>query len=37
VIDELDERRVRVWRTDRDGTIDVEVRAGLLYVRGRRD
>jgi competence protein ComEC len=37
VIDALDERRVRIWRTDRDGTVDVEVRAGLLYVRGRRD
>jgi competence protein ComEC len=37
VTDALDERRVRIWRTDRDGTVDVEVRNGQLYVRGRRD
>ncbi|HEX6097920.1 MAG TPA: DNA internalization-related competence protein ComEC/Rec2 [Thermoanaerobaculia bacterium] len=33
VLDALRERGVRTWRTDRDGTIDVEVRQGRLYVQ----
>ncbi|HEX8407332.1 MAG TPA: DNA internalization-related competence protein ComEC/Rec2 [Thermoanaerobaculia bacterium] len=33
VLDALDERRIRTWRTDRDGTIDVQVKEGRLYVR----
>jgi competence protein ComEC len=33
VLDALRERGVRTWRTDRDGTVDVEVREGRLYVR----
>jgi competence protein ComEC len=37
VLDALRERGVRTWRTDRDGTIDVEVREGRLYVRTRLD
>jgi competence protein ComEC len=37
VTDALDRSRVRVWRTDRDGSVDVEVREGRLYVRGDRD
>lgn len=37
VIESLRERGIRTWRTDRDGTIDVEVRAGQLYVRSRLD
>jgi competence protein ComEC len=31
VLEALDERNVRTWRTDRDGTVDVAVRAGHLY------
>jgi competence protein ComEC len=34
VIDALDSRGIRTWRTDRHGSIDVEVRAGRLYVHG---
>jgi competence protein ComEC len=37
VLDALRERGVRTWRTDRDGTVDVEVRDGRLYVRSRLD
>jgi competence protein ComEC len=37
VIDALDRHRVRVWRTDRDGSVDVEVRDGRLCARGGRD
>lgn len=33
VIDALHERGVRTWRTDRDGTVDVAVHEGRLYVR----
>ncbi len=33
VIDALRERGIRAWRTDRDGTVDVAVREGRLYVR----
>jgi competence protein ComEC len=32
VIDALAERKIRTWRTDRRGTIDVEIRGGKLYV-----
>jgi competence protein ComEC len=31
VLDALAERRVRVLRTDRDGTVDVEIKGGKLY------
>jgi competence protein ComEC len=37
VLDALRERNVRTWRTDRDGSIEVEVREGRLYVRSRLD
>jgi len=37
VLEALDERRIRTWRTDRDGTIDVEVRQRRLYVRSGLD
>jgi competence protein ComEC len=37
VVEALHERNARVWRTDRDGTLDVEVRAGRLYVHSRLD
>lgn len=37
VLDLLGERGVRTWRTDRDGTIDVEVTERRLYVRGGLD
>ena len=30
VIERLAERRIRIWRTDRDGTVTVEVREGRL-------
>jgi len=33
VLERLAERRVRTWRTDRDGTVSVEVREGRLYAR----
>ncbi|HUP61742.1 MAG TPA: DNA internalization-related competence protein ComEC/Rec2 [Thermoanaerobaculia bacterium] len=36
VLDALRERGIRVWRTDRDGTIDVDVEGGKLYVRARK-
>lgn len=32
VLDALDERRIRTWRTDRDGTVIVTVRGGRVYV-----
>jgi competence protein ComEC len=37
VVELLRERGVRTWRTDRDGTIDVEVTERRLYVRGGLD
>jgi competence protein ComEC len=37
VLEALDERRIRTWRTDRDGSIDVAVRGGHLYVTSRWD
>ena len=37
VIEALDERRIRTWRTDLHGSIDVAVRDGHLYVTSRRD
>jgi beta-lactamase superfamily II metal-dependent hydrolase len=37
VIDALRERGIRVWRTDRDGSIDIDVREGRLYVAGGTD
>lgn len=37
VIDALERRRVRTWRTDRDGSVDVVVRQPILYVEGRFD
>lgn len=33
VLDALRARGIRVWRTDRDGTVDVEIRDGHLVVR----
>jgi competence protein ComEC len=33
VLEALRERGVRTWRTDRDGTVDVAVREGRLYVQ----
>lgn len=36
-IEALRERGIRVWRTDRDGSVDVDVREGRLYVRGGSD
>jgi competence protein ComEC len=37
VLDALRQRAVRIWRTDRDGSVDVDVREGRLYVRGGTD
>lgn len=37
VLEALRERRVRVARTDRDGSIDITVEAGRLYVHGGID
>jgi competence protein ComEC len=37
VLEALQERGVRTWRTDRDGSVDVEVREGRLYVSGGSD
>ncbi|HEX6085990.1 MAG TPA: DNA internalization-related competence protein ComEC/Rec2 [Thermoanaerobaculia bacterium] len=37
VTEALDERRIRTWRTDLHGSIDVAVRDGHLYVTSRRD
>ncbi len=37
VLEALQERAVRIWRTDRDGSVDVEVQQGRLYVRGGSD
>ena len=36
VLEALAARGVRVWRTDRDGTVDVEMRDGHLFVRAAR-
>ena len=36
VIETLRARGVRVWRTDLDGTVDVEMRDGHLFVRPAR-
>jgi len=37
VLEALHERGIRTWRTDRDGSVGVEVRSGRLYVQARRD
>ena len=37
VLAELDDRRIRTWRTDRDGSIDLELRGPRLYVTCRKD
>jgi competence protein ComEC len=37
VLESLRERRIRIWRTDRDGSIDIEIRAGRLYAEGGID
>ncbi len=37
VLDALGERHIRNWRTDQSGSIDVDVRAGRLYVTARKD
>jgi competence protein ComEC len=37
VVEALDSRDVRTWRTDRHGSIDVSVRDGHLYVTSRSD
>lgn len=37
VLDALNERKIRIWRTDRDGTIDVEIRDGKLYAKAGID
>lgn len=37
VLENLAARQIRTWRTDRDGTIDVQVREGRLYVRSTLD
>lgn len=37
VLDALAERRIRTWRTDESGTVDVEVRGGRLYVTAGKD
>jgi competence protein ComEC len=33
VLERLAERRIRTWRTDRDGTVTIEVRGGTLSAR----
>jgi competence protein ComEC len=37
VLEALAARGIRTWRTDRAGSIDVEITGGRLYVNGRRD
>ncbi len=37
ILEALRARGIRTWRTDRDGSIDVEVQQGRLYVRGGSD
>ena len=37
VLEALGEHRVRTWRTDLNGSIDVDVRGGHLYVESRFD
>ena len=37
VLASLNERRIRTWRTDRDGSVDVEVRDFRLYAEARID
>lgn len=37
VLEALRERRIRTWRTDQSGTIDVEIRDRRLYVAPRKD
>ena len=37
VLQALADERVRTWRTDRDGTIDVEFTGGRMYVRAGND
>jgi competence protein ComEC len=33
VLERLEERRVRTWRTDRDGTVSIEIQEGRLLSR----
>ena len=33
VLERLAERRIRTWRTDRDGTVSIEVREGRLFAQ----
>ncbi len=35
VLETLDDARVRTWRTDRDGTVDIEIRNRKLFVTAR--
>ncbi|HET7433093.1 MAG TPA: ComEC/Rec2 family competence protein, partial [Thermoanaerobaculia bacterium] len=37
VLDALDAHRVRTWRTDREGTLELEIRGGHLFVRPQFD
>lgn len=37
VLAELAERRIRTWRTDRSGSVDLVIREGRLYVTSRKD
>lgn len=37
VLEELDGRRIRTWRTDRSGSIDLDIRGRRLYVTARTD
>lgn len=37
VIEALETRGIRIWRTDRDGTIDLDVRSGRIEVRREID
>lgn len=37
VVRELHERRIRTWRTDQNGSVDLEIRGGRLYVTSRKD
>lgn len=36
VLEALEERGIRTWRTDRDGSVEVEVRDGRVYVTATR-
>lgn len=37
VLEDLRGEHIRIWRTDRDGSIDADVQEGRLYVRSRLD